>query len=149
MIFFVIIVYIESRWLSLHYIRISDDPINIDPLYRKLVDPRYGGIDMFVGTVRQWTGKIETTKITYSAYQPMAERQLAKIAAPIEAQGGRVVIAHRTGTLNLTDIAVFVGVAAVHRAEAFKWCHQVIDTLKHEVPIWKKEYDVDKVRWGN
>ena len=104
---------------------------------------------MFVGTVRQWTGSIQTTKITYSAYQPMAERQLEKIAAPIEAQGGRVVVAHRTGTLELTDIAVFVGVAAVHRAEAFKWCQPVIHTLKHEVPIWKKEYDTDKVRWGN
>ena len=76
-------------------------------------------------------------------------KQLEKIAAPIEEQGGRVVVAHRTGELTLTDIAVFVGVAAPHRAEAFKWCQHVIDTLKHEVPIWKKEYDTDKVRWGN
>lgn len=118
-------------------------------MYQKLVDPQYGGIDMFVGTVRQWTGEIETTKMEYSAYQPMAEQQLAKIAAPIEAKGGRVVVAHRTGMLELTDIAVFVGVAAKHRAESFKWCQYVIDTLKHEVPIWKKEYDKDKVRWGN
>lgn len=133
----------------LHYLRISDEPIDVSEMYKQLVAPEYGGIDMFVGTVRQWTGKIETTKIEYSAYHPMAEKQLEKIAAPIEKQGGRVVVAHRTGELALTDIAVFVGVAAPHRAEAFKWCQYVIDTLKHEVPIWKKEYDTDKVRWGS
>lgn len=104
---------------------------------------------MFVGTVRQWTGQVETLKIEYSTYQPMAERQLNKLAAPIEEQGGRVVVAHRTGVLKLTDIAVFVGVAAVHRAEAFRWCQQMIDALKTEVPIWKKEYDTDKIRWGD
>lgn len=133
----------------MHYLRISDEPIDVAALYQRLVDPQYGGIDMFVGTVRQWTGKIETTKIEYSAYQPMAEKQLEKIAMPIEKQGGRVVVAHRTGQLDLSDIAVFVGVAAPHRAEAFKWCQYIIDTLKREVPIWKKEYDTDKVRWGN
>ena len=124
----------------MHYLRISDEPIEVSEMYKQLVAPEYGGIDMFVGTVRQWTGEIETTKIEYSAYHPMAEKQLEKIAAPIEKQGGE---------LGLTDIAVFVGVAAPHRAEAFKWCQYVIDTLKHEVPIWKKEYDTDKVRWGN
>ena len=49
-------------------------------MYKQLVAPEYGGIDMFVGTVRQWTGEIETTKIEYSAYHPMAEKQLEKIA---------------------------------------------------------------------
>lgn len=133
----------------MHYLRISDQPIEVGELYEKLVAPKYGGIDMFVGTVRQWTGPVETKEIEYSAYHPMAERQLEKLAEPIEAAGGRVVVAHRTGRLKLTDIAVFVGVAAPHRAEAFEWCRYIIDTLKQEVPIWKKEYDTDKVRWGN
>lgn len=133
----------------MYYLRIDDRSIKVQPLYDKLVSPQYGGIDMFVGTVRQWTGPVETSKIKYFAYHPMAEHQLEKIAAPIEKQGGRVVVAHRTGMLQLTDIAVFVGVAAPHRAEAFRWCHHVIDSLKHDVPIWKREYDTDKVRWNN
>lgn len=130
-------------------IKITDHPIEVDQFYAKLVAPQYGGINMFVGTVRQFTGSIETLKIEYSAYQPMAEKQLAKLAAPIEAAGGRVVIVHRVGELALTDVAVFVGVAAPHRAEAFKWCRYLIDTLKQEVPIWKKEFDTDQVRWGD
>ncbi len=81
----------------MYYLRISDEPLNVAELYAKLVDPKYGGIDMFVGTIRQWTGEIETERIVYSAYHPMAERQLEKLAEPIEQQGARVVIAHRTG----------------------------------------------------
>lgn len=101
----------------MYYLRISDEPLNVAELYAKLVDPKYGGIDMFVGTIRQWTGEIETERIVYSAYHPMAERQLEKLAEPIEQQGARVVIAHRTGELQLTEEAVFVGVAAAHRGD--------------------------------
>ena len=133
----------------MYYLNISDSPIQVGALYEKLKDPKYGGIVTFVGTVRQWTGDIETRFIDYSAYHPMAEKQLERLAAPIEAKGARVVIAHRTGHLELTDEAVFVGVAAGHRADAFKWCEYLIDSLKQEVPIWKKETDTDAVRWGD
>ncbi|WP_288530348.1 molybdenum cofactor biosynthesis protein MoaE [uncultured Secundilactobacillus sp.] len=132
----------------MYYLKISESPIDVQSLYDRLKDAQYGGIVTFVGTVRQWTGDVETQFIEYSAYQPMAERQLEKITAPIEAKGARVVIAHRLGRLELTDEAVFVGVAAGHRAEAFEWCQYLIDTLKQDVPIWKKETDTDAVRWG-
>ncbi|AKP64381.1 molybdopterin biosynthesis protein, E chain [Levilactobacillus koreensis JCM 16448] len=133
----------------MYYLKISPTPLDVHALYEKLKDPQYGGIVTFVGTVRQWTGDIETQTIDYSAYPEMAEKQLNKLAAPIEAKGARVVIAHRVGHLDLTDEAVFVGVAAAHRAEAFEWCQYLIDTLKTEVPIWKRETDTDAVRWGD
>ncbi|ANZ62756.1 molybdenum cofactor biosynthesis protein E [Secundilactobacillus paracollinoides] len=133
----------------MYYLKISEAPIEVNKLYNMLKDPKYGGIVTFIGTVRQWTGDIETKTIDYTAYQPMAEHQLEKLAAPIEAKGARVVIAHRLGHLELTDEAVFVGVAAGHRAEAFEWCQYLIDNLKKDVPIWKKETDADKIRWGN
>ena len=132
----------------MYYLKISKDPIDVNFLYQKLLAPEYGGICMFAGTVRQWTGEIETKKIEYTAYQEMAEKELNKLAEPIEQAGGRVVVVHRLGVLGISDTAVFVGVATPRRAEAFKDCHYVIDTLKKDVPIWKKEYDTDKVRWG-
>lgn len=132
----------------MYYLKISEAPIEVNKLYQMLKDPQYGGIVTFVGTVRQWTDDIETEFIEYSAYQVMAEKQLNQLAAPIEEKGARVVIAHRLGHLELTDEAVFVGVAAGHRAEAFEWCQYLIDTLKKDVPIWKKETDTDAVRWG-
>ncbi|ALO03937.1 molybdenum cofactor biosynthesis protein MoaE [Lactiplantibacillus paraplantarum] len=130
-------------------IKLSATPLDVNALYQALKAPEYGGIVTFVGTVRQWTGTIETQSIEYSAYAEMAISQLNKLAAPIEAKGARVVIVHRVGHLDLMDEAVFVGVAAAHRAEAFEWCQCLIDTLKKEVPIWKKEFDTDKVRWGD
>ncbi|EHL95133.1 molybdopterin converting factor, subunit 2 [Lentilactobacillus parafarraginis F0439] len=135
--------------LKMYYLQISKSPLEIDALYQRLKAPQYGGIVTFIGTVRQWTGPIETKFIEYSAYQSMAKSQLNKLADPIEAKGARVVIAHRLGKLQLTDEAVFVGVAAAHRGDAFKWCEYLIDQLKAEVPIWKKETDTDKIRWGN
>lgn len=133
----------------MYYLQISKSPLEIDALYQRLKAPQYGGIVTFIGTVRQWTGPIETKFIEYSTYQSMAKSQLNKLADPIEAKGARVVIAHRLGKLQLTDEAVFVGVAAAHRGDAFKWCEYLIDQLKAEVPIWKKETDTDKIRWGN
>lgn len=132
----------------MYFLKIGEDEIDVNSLYQKLIAPEYGGIDIFIGTVRQWTGEIETEKIEYTAYLDMAKKQLEKLAEPIEKEGARVVIAHRLGTLEVSDIAVFVGVAAPRRAEAFKWCRYLIDTLKQEVPIWKKEFDTDKIRWG-
>ncbi|MFT8823332.1 MULTISPECIES: molybdenum cofactor biosynthesis protein MoaE [Liquorilactobacillus] len=132
----------------MYYLRISTEPIDVDSLYRQLQSPVYGGIVIFAGTVRQWTGKIETKSITYSAYIPMAEKVLNDLAAPIEQKGARVIIVHRLGQLKLTDTAVFIGVAAAHRKAAFSGCQYLIDTLKEQAPIWKKEFDVDKIRWG-
>ena len=130
-------------------IKLSATPLDVNALYQALKAPEYGGVVTFVGTVRQWTGSIETQSIDYSAYSEMAISQLNKLVAPIEDKGARVVIVHRVGHLDLMDEAVFVGVAAAHRAEAFEWCQYLIDTLKKEVPIWKKEFDTDKVRWGD
>ncbi|MDD9149616.1 molybdenum cofactor biosynthesis protein MoaE [Sporolactobacillus sp. CQH2019] len=130
------------------YIRVTADPLDVETLYKKLKAPSFGGVVVFVGTVRQWTGSIETEAIEYSAHKEMAIKELAKISAPIESRGVRVVIAHRIGLLRPSEEVVFVGTAAGHRKEAFRWCEYLIDTLKARVPIWKREVDVDKIRWG-
>jgi molybdopterin synthase catalytic subunit len=132
----------------MHYVAISDKPLDVHALYQKLKDPAFGGIVVFSGTVRQWTDEIETESLEYTAYEPMAVKELTALAEEVEAKGARVVMVHRVGHLKLADEAVFVGVAAPHRGEAFKWCEYLIDTLKQRVPVWKKEYDTDKVRWG-
>ena len=132
----------------MHYIKIQEDPINFSDLYQKLIDPKFGGIDVFIGTVRQWTNDIETSKIEYSAYIDMAMKELNKLAIEIENKGVNVVIVHRLGLLSLTEASVFVGVAASHRDEAFKWCRYLIDELKKNVPIWKKEFNDHGIDWG-
>ncbi len=96
---------------------------------------------MFVGTARRWTGERETERLVYEAYEPMALAELQRLAD--EAAGRwpvcRVVLAHRLGEVPVGEAAVFVGVACAHRAEAFDACRWLIDTLKEDVPIWKRE----------
>ena len=130
------------------HIAITDQPIDATALTQKLIAPQYGGIDIFIGTVRQMTGEIETTALDYTAYVPMALKEMQKLADPYVAKGYEVVMVHRIGHLELTDLAVFIGVATPHRAEAFAACQDLIDTLKQTVPIWKKEFDTDRIRFG-
>jgi len=129
-------------------IRLQTEPIDVAALYQELKSPEYGGIVTFSGTIREWTGVEHTAYIEYSAYQEMALKELAKLAAPIEAAGNRVIIVHRLGKLDLMEEAVFIGVASPHRAEAFNGCQSIIDNLKKTVPIWKKEVDGEVERWG-
>ncbi|GAF38583.1 molybdopterin biosynthesis protein, E chain [Agrilactobacillus composti DSM 18527 = JCM 14202] len=130
------------------YIALTKEPIDILDLNQRLVDAQYGGIVTFVGTVREWTDDIQTQSISYSAYETMAEKELKRLADEVEATGSRVVLVHRLGHLELTEAAVFVGVASAHRATAFKQCAYLMDTIKEHVPIWKEEFDTDRTRWG-
>ncbi|MFD1671876.1 molybdenum cofactor biosynthesis protein MoaE [Agrilactobacillus yilanensis] len=123
-------------------------PINVEALNKQLVDPKYGGIVTFVGTVRQWTDGIQTESINYTAYEEMALKQMHELAQTVEDTGSRVIMVHRLGHLELTDAAVYVGVASEHRSTAFGQCQMLMDQIKYKVPIWKEEIDTDKVRWG-
>lgn len=130
------------------YIDLTHEPIDIDELNRRLVDAQYGGIATFVGTVREWTDGIQTQSISYTAYEAMARKELQDLADAVEATGSRVAIVHRLGHLDLTEAAVYVGVASAHRKTAFKQCADLMDEIKNRVPIWKEEFDADKTRWG-
>lgn len=108
-----------------------------------------GGIDVFVGTVRNQTQGKTVLRLEFEAYASMALKEMEKIAAqahqqwPIEA----VAIHHRTGTLKIGEIAVIIAVSSPHRAAAFSACQFAIDTLKETVPIWKKEVFADGEIW--
>ncbi|MDR0200162.1 MAG: molybdenum cofactor biosynthesis protein MoaE [Streptococcaceae bacterium] len=133
-------------------IKLSMEPLDIPTLYAELKSPEYGGLGIFVGTIRDMTPFADHTEHTdfvdYTAYEEMAIAELEKLAAPIEAAGNRVVIAHRIGHLEVMDEAVFIGVASIHRKDALEACHHLIDALKKTVPIWKKETDGLEERWG-
>lgn len=133
-------------------IRLQKEPLDIAVLYQLLKSPEYGGIGIFVGTIRDVTifdDRTEHTEtVEYTAYEEMAIKELEALAAPIEATGNRVVIAHRIDRLDVMDEAIFVGVASAHRKIALEACHQLIDTIKKTVPIWKKEVDGEETRWG-
>lgn len=131
------------------YVALQHEKIEIEPLSDKLINKNHGGINIFIGTIREWTGDIQTEEINYTAYEEMAMQELEKLAQEVEANWtADVVVVHRLGLLKLTDIAVFIGVSTPHRAACYEASRYIIERLKERVPIWKEEKDTDKTRWG-
>jgi molybdopterin synthase catalytic subunit len=104
-------------------------------------DPKAGGTVLFIGTVRNHSEAGDVDLIFYDAYLPMAEKSLTRIQAETELlwPSTKVNLVHRVGELKVGEVSVAVAVSAEHRAEAFEACRQVIERIKHEVPIWKRE----------
>lgn len=117
-------------------------------------DPKLGGIVTFEGVTRRELdaqhGAI--VELCYEAYEEMARRQLERLALEAKRRwsAGRVAIIHRTGSVPPGEASVMIAVACAHRAEAFDACRWLIDTLKKDVPIWKKDvFEDGYVRWVN
>jgi molybdopterin synthase catalytic subunit len=118
-------------------------PLSLDEVYHQADDPGNGAVVVMSGTVRDRTDGRSVEYLEYQAYEPMAMRVFAAIGWEIRdrwADTNRVVIHHRVGKLKIGEISVLVAVGCPHRGEAFAACQYAIDTLKHQVPIWKKEW---------
>lgn len=128
---------------------IQDTPISLDEVVRAVTDAGQGGLVTFTGVVRNRSRGKTVTRLDYEAYGEMAQKQLARIGAETAEKwpGTRVAIVHRVGELRPGDLAVVIAVSAPHRKEAFRACEHVIDRLKEDVPIWKKEYADDGEVW--
>jgi molybdopterin synthase catalytic subunit len=118
-------------------------PLSLDEVYRLADDPANGAVVVMSGTVRDRTDGQAVAYLEYQAYEPMALRVFAQIGWEIRSQwpdANRVAIYHRVGKLKIGEISVLVAVGCPHRGEAFAACKYAIDTLKHQAPIWKKEW---------
>lgn len=121
-------------------ILLSEAALDPETLRRSVEHPSLGGVVVFCGEVRSVTGGVPTSSLEYEAYAEMALAQMRALAEEaMRRWGGRVALAHRTGTLHPGDIAVVTVAACPHRAEAFACCQFLIDGIKADVPIWKTE----------
>ncbi len=130
-------------------IRVQSDPIDVVAVLEAVEGPEQGAVVSFLGRVRDHTGEQDVTHLDYEAYGEMAERELQRLVDEAREQHGaeRVAVVHRTGRLEVGDIAVAIAVASGHRPAAFEACRWLIDTLKERVPIWKKEWFADGGHW--
>ena len=130
-------------------IQISSTPLNIQSCFDWIMSPDSGGIDVFIGIVRNATKSKAVLRLEFEAYEPMALAEMEKIVQqafekwPVQ----RALIHHRTGVLQVGEVPVIIAVSAAHRAAAFEACRYIIDTLKQSVPIWKKEIFEDGEVW--
>ena len=117
--------------------------------WHEVRDSGFGGIVVFLGTVRDRSRGKRVTHLEYEAYAEMAETKMREIAQRLEEKHGplRLVMHHRVGDLAIGDIAVIVAAGAPHRDAAFNAARAAIDELKTIVPIWKKEHSDDGAVW--
>ncbi len=120
---------------------LTREPIDPAELLARVQSPRAGAVILFLGTVRQFTSGRETVALDYEAYAEMAQRQMARLEQQARSRWSLVgcALVHRLGRLELGEASVAVAVSAAHRREAFEAARWLIDTLKKEVPIWKRE----------
>jgi molybdopterin synthase catalytic subunit len=130
---------------SLAQFRLSTSILDTQELRRLVQDPACGGYAAFEGWVRQENEGRRVLRLEYEAYEPLAQSEGLSILTLAREKFGvvRVACAHRIGELAIGELAVWVGVSAVHRGEAFDACRYIIDEIKHRVPIWKKEHYCD------
>lgn len=130
-------------------IHITDKPLNTEEILSLVTAPGLGGVNVFVGAVRDQTKGKKVMRLEYEAYIPMALSEMNKIAGQVKQKwpSASIAIHHRVGTLAVGEAAVVIAVATPHRDDAFSACKYAIDTLKQTVPIWKKEVFEDGAEW--
>ena len=131
---------------------ISSQPLDPAALEQALADPRAGACVTFAGWVRNHQDGHAVRSLEYEAYAGLAEQEGARILAEAHARwpltAARAV--HRTGHLQIGELAVWVGVTAAHRDAAFAACRHIIDEAKARLPVWKKEHYADGTsQWIN
>jgi molybdopterin synthase catalytic subunit len=129
--------------LTAPWVRVGDAPLSLEALAERVRDPRAGAVVTFAGVTRA------VEKLDYEAYVEMAEDRLAEIARAALARHGlcAAAVEHRVGEVPLSEPSVIVAVSAPHRAEAFAGARELIDRVKAEAPIWKREVEGGRGRW--
>ena len=132
-------------------VSVQSEPFDVCALQNELRagNPAIGGVVTFLGLMRDINQGERVASMTLEHYPGMTEKSLEKI---VEEAGERwellgVRVVHRVGPLEPLDPIVFVGVASVHRGDAFQACEFVIDYLKTRAPFWKKELTAEGERW--
>ncbi|MDN3496647.1 molybdenum cofactor biosynthesis protein MoaE [Planococcus sp. APC 4015] len=124
---------------------ISAEPLDIAAHLDAVEDPTAGAVTTFVGRVRDHDPDAATAVVAleYTSH-PDAEATLRRIAEEAAGETGAIVaVSHRIGRLEVGDLAVVIAVASPHRAEAFAVCRDVIETIKHDLPVWKRQVESD------
>jgi molybdopterin synthase catalytic subunit len=115
--------------------------LSVDEVRAAAADPAAGAMALFLGVIRDHDHGRGVTGLSYSAH-PSAAAELGRVAEKIAASYSvrAIAIVHRTGDLQVGDLAVVAAVSAEHRGDAFAACEALIDDVKTTVPIWKHQF---------
>lgn len=135
-----------------HWLEVTAESLDVASAYDFVVVPGSGAVSLFVGTVRNHVDGRSVRHLEYAGYPEMAESILSDIAGKAFEQWalGRLVVRHRLGILQPGEASVIISLSSPHRREAFEACRFVIEQIKKDLPVWKKEHFADGgVLWQN
>jgi len=117
--------------------------------YEQLSHPESGGVCVFIGSVRNVTQEEKVEALEFETYEKMALKEMQSIAEQALEKWtlNKVILHHAHGRKEVEEPVVMVGASSAHRDACFEACRFLIDTLKERVPIWKKEFFMDKTVW--
>jgi|GEM_PF-288630 len=126
---------------SVRIAALSEQPLDLAAHIAAVTGPTAGAVATFLGQVRDHDPDVteEVVRLDYSAH-PDAERILRELAARFARDDVKIAVTHRTGTLAVGDAAIVAAVASAHRAEAFDVCRALVEAVKAELPVWKRQH---------
>ncbi len=122
-------------------VELTNNTIDTDQALRQVSSNQAGAVVLFLGTTREFTKDRQTASLDYECYEQMARNELERLEQqacqrwPIL----RCILIHRLGHLELGEASVLVAVSTPHRRDAFEAAQWLMDRIKEDVPIWKKE----------
>jgi len=125
--------------------RVVDHALDLQFHVEHVSDPRAGAVATFVGLVRDHDPSVEgrVVGLDYTAH-PTAQAVLERLAAAALTDGVLgIAVSHRVGHLAVGEAAIVAAVSTAHRAEAFDVCRALVETVKAELPVWKREILAD------
>ena len=128
---------------------LTDEPINTSRVLSTVLSERAGANVLFTGTTRQETDGVITDWLEYDAYKPLAERECIRLyeQAVEKFKIMKCSIVHRLGKVAVGEVSIAVAVSAVHRAEAFASASWLLDRIKEDVPVWKRQVSDTGTFW--
>jgi molybdopterin synthase catalytic subunit/molybdopterin converting factor small subunit len=132
-------------------VALTTDSIDVAALIAHAGADEDGAVACFIGQVRNHSGSERVDRLEYEAYRPMALASMREIGRQAQRHHRltRVTLHHRVGELLVSDVAVVVITSAPHRADAFAGCRAIIDAVKRDVPIWKREHTPAGAVWSD
>ncbi len=127
------------------------NPLDAARLAAAVDNQHAGAVVTFTGVVRDHDHGRAVTGIEYVGH-PSAQQIIADVAAELAGREGvhAIAVEHRVGTLAVGDLAMVAAVSASHRAEAFRTCSDLVDSIKQRLPIWKHQQFADgTAEWSN
>jgi MoaE-MoaD fusion protein len=128
---------------------VTDQRLEVEWLHSQLLHPTWGGQAMFTGSTRSPNRGEVIVHLEYEAYSSFCLAEMQRIA--LEARGrfdvGRIVLAHRTGTVLAGEVSIFVGAASMHRQACLQAVPWMLDEAKKRLPVWKLEITQNGERW--